>query len=149
MNTQGYKKAFCLEVHASTNVAAKGPLLLKLEQMDFYEFQTDEIRTGGFLFYLLFHEWQQQTSMGWTQISWQCWWPPVMAVWYHMMKTLPNRLASYMLRSTTCVCICIHTLNTIGLSQYYCVLLEKVSHPLGSPPTAKQFITHFVSRFNQ
>ena len=69
MNTQGYEKTFCLEVHAGTNAAAKHPLLLKLEQMAFYELQTEEILTGTLLFYLLFHEQEQQVSMGRTQIS--------------------------------------------------------------------------------
>lgn len=57
MNTQGYKKAFCLVVHASTNVAAKGPLLLKLEQMDFYELQTEEILTCSFMSDNSKHSW--------------------------------------------------------------------------------------------
>lgn len=64
MNTQGYKKTFCLEVYASTSAAAKHPLLLKLEEMAFYELQTEEILTGTLLLYLFFHEQEQQMSMG-------------------------------------------------------------------------------------
>lgn len=150
MNTQGYKKTFCLEVHASTSAAAKHPLLLKLEEMAFYELQTEQILTGNLLLYLFFHEQEQQMSTGWMQISWHCWWPAFMAVWYHMIKMLPSKIANYMLRPTMCACICVHTLNPIGLGQYYFVLLEKVlrvSHPLGTPkpPSGSLFILYPAS----
>lgn len=36
MDTQGYKKIFCLGVNASTSVATEDPLLLKMQQMAFW-----------------------------------------------------------------------------------------------------------------
>lgn len=59
-------------------------------------------------------------------------------------------LANYMLRPTTCACIGVHTLNPMGLGQYYFVLLEevlRVSHPLGTPklPSGSLFILYPAS----
>lgn len=133
MDTRGYKKIFCLGGYASTNVATEDPLVLKMQQMPFYEYQVEETHAGTLLFYLQLQQVKKTVHGANTDLLTL---PLIMIIRNHTMKTLLNKLANCTLRSTLCACICVCTLNTRGLGQYYCVLLGKVlrvSHSLGSP----------------
>lgn len=134
MDTRGYEKIFCLGGYASTSVATEDPLVLKMQQMAFYEYQVEETHAGTLLFYLQLQQVKKTTVHGANTDLLTL--PLIMIIRNHTMKTLLNKLANCTLRSTLCACICVCTLNTRGLGQYYCVLLGKVlrvSHSLGSP----------------
>lgn len=54
----------------------------------------------------------------------------------HPMETCPDKPANDTPSSTACTPSCAHTLNTAGLDQQDCVLLEnslRISHPWGTP----------------
>lgn len=131
MDTQGYRKIFCLGVYASTSVATEDPLLLKMQQMAFWVSNRRNPCNHPLVLAAAATSEKSVHVVNTDLLTLLM----IMIIQNHTMKTL-NKLANYTMRPTLCACICVSTLNTRGLDQYYCVLLGKVlrvSHSIGTP----------------